>query len=202
MRPAAALALLLGTLTSTTALAVDLSGSWVIDKPAFREQLNRLMARFVAQLPPEVTDRLRAQGVDPAEMIGADAMSEADRYSVEFLPDGTIKLNDLAPEDDAAAAEEEQAMPPGEDGADDGMALDDGEGDLEAEVEAADQAPMSGQWQLEGSVLHVQLPQGDAVRTLEGPVAGDRIELRPVADPADPEAAQFTDLMVPLVRQH
>mgnify|MGYP000134254352 CR=1 FL=1 len=69
----------------------------------------RPQAEFVARMPADVADRLRAQGVDPAEMISTDAMSEADRYSVAFLKDGTIKLTDLAPEDESGGEDEATA---------------------------------------------------------------------------------------------
>ena len=170
----------------------------MIDKPAFRQQLNRVMAEFVARMPADVADRLRAQGVDPAEMISTDAMSEADRYSVAFLKDGTIKLTDLAPEDESGGEDGAEALPP-DDEAGSGPAGDDGEGDLEGE--GSDQASMSGQWQLDGSTLHVELPQGDSMRNLEGTVKGDRIELHPVADPDDPDMAQFAGFTVPLIRK-
>lgn len=195
---AAALVLLAAGLSPTAARAVDLSGDWVIDKPAFRQQLNRVMAEFVARMPADVADRLRAQGVDPAEMISTDAMSEADRYSVAFLKDGTIKLTDLAPEDESGGEDGAEALPP-DDEAGSGPAGDDGEGDLEGE--GSDQASMSGQWQLDGSTLHVELPQGDSMRNLEGTVKGDRIELHPVADPDDPDMAQFAGFTVPLIRK-
>jgi len=165
-------AMLGGLLVPAAALAADLSGAWVVDQEAFRRSLNQAMARYLATVPKEQLEQMQANGLDPAEAFAEEDL-DGDRFRVEFLEGGVLRVAPVATDEDEAD----------EDG---------------AEETAAER---EGRWRLDGNIVHVDMPESDDVRTMEGLVAGDRIELKPVVDPADPDAARAADFVVPLVRE-
>jgi hypothetical protein len=70
--------------------ATDLSGVWQIDEPAWREQIDKIVASMLARMPPEMVAQLKAQGVDPGAMM-ADAAGGLAEGTIEFLPGGIVR---------------------------------------------------------------------------------------------------------------
>jgi hypothetical protein len=87
---AAALTLLALCLSHAVARAADLSGVWVIDQPAWEQQVDRLVAAMMAQMPPDVLAQMKERGADPATTM-KEGVSTAMTGTVEFLPDGIVR---------------------------------------------------------------------------------------------------------------
>jgi hypothetical protein len=75
---------------SGTARAADLSGVWAIDRPAWEQQLDRLVQAMLGRLPPEMAAKMKAQGIDPAGALKESAAGGLDS-TIEFLPGGVVR---------------------------------------------------------------------------------------------------------------
>ena len=75
---------------SGTARAADLSGVWAIDRPAWEQQLDRLVQAMLSRLPPEMAAQMEAQGIDPAGALKESAAGGLDS-TIEFLPGGVVR---------------------------------------------------------------------------------------------------------------
>ena len=103
MRTLAAIAAcLLLCLPSAAARAADLGGVWVIDQPAWQQQVDRLVGAMLAQMPPEALAKMKEQGIDPAASM-KEGMASALHGTVEFLADGKVRTTtwDDGPTEDA-----------------------------------------------------------------------------------------------------
>ena len=69
--------------------AADLSGVWQIDQAAWSEQVDRMVAAMMAQMPPEVVAQIKAQGADLSAAM-KEAAGSFSEGTIEFRPDGTV----------------------------------------------------------------------------------------------------------------
>lgn len=72
------------------ARAADLSGVWVVDQRAWRQQLDGMIGAMLARMPADLVAQVRAQGKDPAEVFRA-AVAEGLDGTIEFLPNGVVR---------------------------------------------------------------------------------------------------------------
>lgn len=75
---------------SAAAAGGDLSGVWILDRDAFRKQMEPLIARMLQAVPAPVLAKMRAQGKDPEETFRRSIGKGLDG-TVEFLPDGKVR---------------------------------------------------------------------------------------------------------------
>ena len=91
MRVLAAIAtFLLLCLPGAALHAADLGGVWAIDRPAWQQQVDRLVGAMLAQMPPEALTKMKEQGIDPAASM-KEGMASALSGTVEFLADGKVR---------------------------------------------------------------------------------------------------------------
>jgi hypothetical protein len=86
----AALVAVAFALQPAVARAADLSGVWVIDQSAWRQQLEGVIAAMLRRMPPELVAQVKAQGVDPAVAF-REAAAEGLDGTIEFLPGGIVR---------------------------------------------------------------------------------------------------------------
>lgn len=103
---ATALTLLVLCLPHSGARAADLSGVWEIDQAAWAQQVDRLVAAMMAQMPPDILAQMKERGDDPAAAM-KEGVSSAMTGTVEFLPDGIVRTTT---EDDGATEDERWEM--------------------------------------------------------------------------------------------
>ena len=87
---AAALVVLICCWPRAWAWAADLSGVWELDQAAWQQEVDELVAKMVAQLPPEAIEGMKRNGVDPAATL-KDSATNNMAGTVEFLPDGKVR---------------------------------------------------------------------------------------------------------------
>jgi hypothetical protein len=72
------------------ARAADLSGVWGVDRRAWDQQLDRIIAGMLGRLPPEAIAQIRADGADPTAGLREAASRDLDD-TIEFLPGGVVR---------------------------------------------------------------------------------------------------------------
>ena len=85
----ALLVVLLTVSLPSTVRAADLSGVWQIDQAAWSEQVDRMVAAMMAQMPPEVVAQIKAQGADLSAAM-KEAAGNFSEGTIEFRSDGTV----------------------------------------------------------------------------------------------------------------
>ena len=142
---AATLTLLALCLSHAVARAADLSGVWVIDQPAWEQQVDRLVAAMMAQMPPDVLAQMKERGADPAATM-KEGVSTAMTGTVEFLPDGIVRTTT---DDDGATEDARWQM----------------DGD-QLKIESDDAGAMIGQVAGERITLRPVVEEGDQERAM------------------------------------
>jgi hypothetical protein len=142
---AAVLTLLALCLPLAAARAADLSGVWVIDQPAWEQQVDRLVAAMLAQMPPDVLAQMKERGADPATTM-KEGVSSSMTGTVEFLPNGIVRTTT---DDDGATEDARWAM----------------DGD-QLKVESSDAGAMIGKVAGERITLRPVVPEGDQERAM------------------------------------
>jgi hypothetical protein len=97
----AALVTLAIALQPAVARGADLSGIWVVDQVAWRQQLDGVIDVMLARMPAELVAQVEAQGVDPATAVREVAAEGLDG-TIEFLSNGMVRsvtANEGASED-------------------------------------------------------------------------------------------------------
>ena len=93
---------LLLCLSTQSARAADLSGTWVLDQAQWDQQLDSLVQHMLAKIPPDMMAKMKAKGMDPATSF-REAAKEGLGSTVEFLPNGVVRTasKDEEPTEDA-----------------------------------------------------------------------------------------------------
>ena len=86
----ALLVVLFTAAASGSGRAADLSGVWQIDQAAWSEQVDRMVAAMLAQMPADVVAQLKAQGADPGAAM-KEAAGSFSEGTIEFQPDGVVR---------------------------------------------------------------------------------------------------------------
>lgn len=88
-------------LGAVSARAADLSGTWALDQAQWKPQLDRLIDHMLAKIPPEMIEKMKARGMDPAVTFRESA-KEGLGDTIEFLPDGVVRTSrhDDEPDED------------------------------------------------------------------------------------------------------